>query len=152
MVSSAVSLPVTDADGRIDNPGAYAEGWPVELSTRPLRLHTPQVEAGGLGGHCFSADFARYLASVKPRLVVGWQLRVAYWWASAYGRQRVARQFHRAFGPERGEVAYRAALALASSYLDYTAVIAATGMSANKLSKFVSLARRYASRPSVSAA
>lgn len=107
---------VTDADGRIENAWAIAEGFDPEVTTRPLRLHTPMVEHGGLGGHCFSADFARYLASVKPRLVVGWQMRVQYWWASAYGRERVKRGFTRRYGPERGAERYQVALCLAADY------------------------------------
>ena len=106
---------VSDADGRIDNPGAYADGWEPEVSVRPLRLHTPMVE-GALGGHCFSADFAKYLASVKPRLVVQWQMRVDHWWASAYGQARVKRGFIRRYGSERGAERYRVALCQASGY------------------------------------
>lgn len=106
---------VSDADGRIENPDAYADGWEPEVSVRPLRLHTQTVE-GALGGHCFSADFARYLASVKPRLVVQWQLRVDHWWASSYGRERVKRGFIRRYGPERGAERYRVALCQTSGY------------------------------------
>lgn len=137
---------VSDTDGRIDNPAGYAEGFEPVVSVRPLRLHSREVE-GALGGHAFSADFARYLASVRPRLVVGWQLRVAYWWASSYGRERVKRTFLRELGPERGLAAFVAARDLASQFRSYDAVTASTGYSAYKLGKFVSLARRYASRP-----
>lgn len=106
---------ITDADGRVDNPAAYAEGFEPAVSIRPLRLHTQQVE-GPLGGHAFSADFARYLASVKPRLVVAWQMRVDHWWASSYGRERVKRGFTRRYGSARGAERYAVALCLASGY------------------------------------
>lgn len=112
MLSSQI---ITDADGRLDNPFAIADGFAPEVSVRPLRLHTPMVE-GALGGHCFSADFARYLASVKPRLVVQWQLRVDHWWASSYGRERVKRGFIRRYGSERGTERYRVALCSAAHY------------------------------------
>jgi hypothetical protein len=108
---------VSDDDGRIDNPAAIAEGWEPEVSVRPLRLHSPMVE-GTLGGHCFSADFARYLAKVKPRLVVMWQMRVEYWWASPYGRARVQCAFLSRYGAERGAERYHVALCRASHYTD----------------------------------
>ena len=103
------------AGERLDNPMAYAAGFAPEVSVRPLRLHTPMVE-GTLGGHCFSADFARYLAKVKPRLVVAWQLRVDHWWASPYGRERVRRGFIGRYGSERGGERYRVALCQASGF------------------------------------
>jgi hypothetical protein len=144
-----MTLPITDADGRIDNVAAYAEGWPVELSARPLRLHTPQVEQGGLGGHCFSADFARYLAKIKPTLVITAENAVFYWWASDYGRERVRASFLRSFGETRGEMAYQVAAWLGSRERTYDDVMAETGYSAYKLRKFVSLAVIYAHRASM---
>jgi len=113
---------IGDEDGRIDNPCAVADGFAAEVSVRPLRLHTAQVEEGGLGGHCFSADFARYLAKVKPRLVIGWQMRVRYWWASSYGRQRVFRGFVQHYGADRGVDRYRVALCRDSGFRDARAM------------------------------
>lgn len=134
---------VTDWDGRIDNPAGYTDGEEPMVSVRPLRLHTPMVE-GALGGHCFSADFARYLAKVKPLLVITEENAVFYWWASDYGRERVQASFHRTFGETRGEVAYQAAAWLASHGRTYDVLMAETGYSAYKLRKFVSLAVIYA--------
>lgn len=139
-------LTLDDADGRLENPRAVADGFAPEITTRPLRLHTTLVE-GPLGGHAFSADFARYLARVKPRLTVGWQMRVAYWWASAYGRARVERAFVRQMGAERGHAAYRVALILGSGYWSegaYARLMTETGHSAGWLSRIAHLALAYA--------
>lgn len=119
----------------------------------PLRLHTQQVETagahgGGLGGHCFSRDFARYLARVQPTAVEQGALQVRCWWASAYGRSRVRARFLRAFGQERGALRYQVALALAASYRDYPALMTETGHSAHWLYEQTRIAARYAAEPS----
>lgn len=145
---------VSDADGRIDNPSAYAEGWEPEVSVRPLRLHTPMVE-GALGGHCFSADFAHYLASVKPRLVVQWQLKVRYWWASPYGQARVQRDFIRRFGKTAGESNYRVALIIASGFWGaepYARLMAETGHTARWIAGMGILGFEFAKHHSTRAA
>lgn len=130
-----------DQDGRLENPRAVAEGFEPEISVRPLRLHTQQVEqggpashGGGLGGHCFSTDFARYLARVRPRLAVVRDAQVRYWWASAYGRARVERAFLQRFGEAQGKIAYRVALIIASDFWGSTAyarLMAETGHTAS---------------------
>jgi hypothetical protein len=148
------SEPVSDADGRIDNPRAIRDGFAPEVSVRPLKLHTPMVE-GALGGHAFSADFARYLASVKPRLVVMWQLRVRYWWASSYGRQRVRRDFVSRFGKTTGETNYRVALIIASGFWGeepYTRLMTETGHTARWIAGMGILGFEFAKQHSTRAA
>lgn len=149
-----LSRAVSDADGRVDNPAAYAEGFTPEVSVRPLRLHTPMVE-GSLGGHAFSADFARYLAGVKPRLVVMWQMKVRYWWASWYGRERVRRDFIARFGEVRGETNYRVALIIASGFWGaepYARLMAETGHTARWIAGMGILGFEFAKRHSTRAA
>lgn len=114
---------------------------------RPLRLHTQEVEHGGLGGHCFSADFARYLAKVKPRLVVVRDAQVRYWWASAYGRQRVERRFTQRFGADKGKIAYRAALVVGSGFWGadaYERITTETGHGVTWIAWMGRLASQYA--------
>jgi hypothetical protein len=156
MVSSTselmtVAAAVSDADGRIDNPDAYAEGWPAEVSTRPLRLHTPQVEQGGprggLGGHCFSADFARYLARVQPReCEQAYQAR-RHWWASDYGRARVQRRFQQRYGAAHGQQRYLIAFFAAVGYRGAEALAAEAGKSSYWCSQQRWIAERFAREP-----
>ena len=142
----SVTEPVTDADGRIDNPRAIRDGFAPEVSVRPLKLHTQMVE-GALGGHCFHAEFAKYLASVRPRLVVMWQMRMQFWWASDYGRERVQRAFIQQRGDERGLIAYRSALILCSGMWGsaaYDRLMAETGQSARWIADQGILALKFA--------
>ena len=123
-----------------------------EWSPQPLRLHTTQVEdggpGGGLGGHCFSRDFARYLARVQPASVELAAFERRYWWASAYGRSRVRARFRRQFGPERGELRFQVALALGSGYLGYDELKRTTNHSAYWLREQVAIAAKYHAEPS----
>ena len=124
---------------------------PAETSPHPLRLHTPQVEHGGLGGHCFARDFARYLAHVLPAVIELAYRERRYWWASAYGRRRVEARFIRAYGLEpqgTGAYRYRVALSLASGYRDEAALAEETHKSAYWLQQQRFAAEGYASEPS----
>lgn len=153
MSNGAVAALVTDADGRIDNPEAYADGWDAEVSTRPLRLHTPQVEQGGpmgsLGGHCFSADFARYLASVQPRACEQAYRQRRHWWASDYGRARVQRRFHQRYGIERGEQRFQIAFYAAVEYRGAEAQAVCAGKSAYWCAQQQWIAERFAREPAM---
>jgi hypothetical protein len=135
-------------DARLDNLDAVADGYAPEVSVRPLRLHTQQVEEGGLGGHRFSRGFAQYLAKVKPVLTEQEEKQVRYWWASDYGRQRVERRFVQRFGSERGATAYHVALTVASQFWGadaYERIIAETSHSAGWIARMAHLALDFAS-------
>lgn len=135
-------------DYRIDAPAQPDIAQPADFTARPLRLHTPMVEAGGLGGHCFARDFARYLARVQPLIVEQAYRERRYWWASAYGRRRVEARFIRAYGLELGAYRYRIALTLASDYADVAALMIETGKSAHWLQQQRFAAEGYASESS----
>lgn len=153
LVAGTARLPVRDE--RLDNPrGVRMYGDAPETTPRPLRLHTAQVEEGGLGGHAFTRQFAQYLARVLPVGVARAEMERRYWWASAYGRRRVEARFiasahaHIASDPHQarseGQRRYQLALALASGMRDYTALMTETGRSANWLQNQLRLAERFA--------
>lgn len=148
----ADSLRMRVPDARVDAPAQPDIAQPAETTARPLRLHTPMVETGGpgggLGGHCFARDFARYLARVQPAVIEQAYRERRYWWASAYGRRRVEARFIRAYGLELGAYRYHVALSLASDYATLETLMRETGKSAHWLQQQRFAAEGYASEPS----
>ena len=127
----------------------YLAGDRADLTPRPLRLHTQQVEHGGdagqgLGGHAYSRQFAQYLASVRPLVIEAADREVRFWWASEYGQLRVRRRLVERMGANRGVIAYRAALLVASGYLACDDVMRETNHSAGWVYHLLRLAEASA--------
>lgn len=146
-------------DERADNPPTRAQravGWQADLTVRPLRLHTAQVETaadagdtrrGALGGHAYSRDMAHYLESGLRAQRSDERAQAFVWHRSAYGRGRVHAAFVAKFGAERGRLAYLAALAYATGDIDADTIMTETGHSASWVARMADLARTFSQPP-----
>lgn len=137
---------------RLDNPPSrldYQDGFRADEAPCPIRLHTPEVEFGGLGGHTFARQFARYLSSGLAAAHANAAYAQRAWWVDAYGRRRVLARFIRDDGPDAGALAYRVALAITSGYLSYDEVTAETRQNAKWVSTQAMRANIYAEEPAV---
>lgn len=131
------------SEGRVDSRPtrvAYRDGWRADITSQPLRLHTAEVETtgssdgapapdarGSLGGHAYSRDMGRYLQSSLDLRRDTERADTRRWERSAYGRGRVYAAFVARFGPERGYIAYQAALAYVTGEMDADAIVRETG-------------------------
>lgn len=130
-----------------------ADGWRADLTARPLRIHTAQVETaadagdttrGALGGHAYSRDMAHYLESGLRRQRHDERAQVSVWWRSAYGRGRVHTALVARYGAERGGLAYTAALAYASGAYDVEHIARETGLSIGRIARYAHIAQEAA--------
>lgn len=134
---------------RMDWPALPDIEQPAETTPCPSRLHTTVVEmggqhGGGLGGHCFSRDFARYLAKVLPMLVERREFALTHWWANDYWAGRVRAQFVARFGTADGQARFDAALYLRSDYRTLDTLRETTGRSVYWLQTQVNIAEAFA--------
>jgi hypothetical protein len=75
-------LPRWYLDGDMSRPEAAREAI-------PSRIHTRDVEYGGLGGHRYASAFERYMMPVLPRLVAEEKRMWICWWEIEYVYNRV---------------------------------------------------------------
>lgn len=150
------------SEGRVDSRPtrvAHRDGWRADITAQPLRLHTADVETtgssdgapapdarGSLGGHAYSRDMGRYLQSSLDVRRETERAETLRWERSAYGRGRVYAAFATRFGPERGRLAYLAALAYVTGDMDADTIARETRHTVAWVASVASLARTVAGK------
>lgn len=150
----ALVVHITSED-RVDNRPRRADHragmrvGPEDVTARPLRLHTAQVESapdagdlerGALGGHVYSGEMSHYLQSGLDRDRATARADDLLWWRSAYGRGRARAALIARYGAHTGHAAYLAAYSYASGEYDAEEIARASGHSVGWIARMIVLA------------